>query len=114
MEDPSCRHRLGEEAYQAAWERGSCQHLEATIHSLLSAQDAPLRLTANQALPEPLSARELEVLGLLAMELSNREIARRLVLSVGTVKVHTRTLYGKRNVNSRAQALAQATKLNLL
>jgi DNA-binding CsgD family transcriptional regulator len=65
-------------------------------------------------LPEPLSARALAVLGLLAMELSNREIARRLVLSVSTVKVPTCTLYGKLNVNSRTQALAQATTLNLL
>ena len=46
----------GEEAYHAAWERGSCQHLEATIRSLFGAQDAILRLTANQALLEPLNA----------------------------------------------------------
>lgn len=106
--------QLGEEAYQDAWERGSGQNLEATIRSLLSVQDAPLRFIANRALPEPLSARELDVLSLLAEDLSNREIARRLVLSLSTVKVHTRTIYGKLNVNSRAQAIAQATKLNLL
>lgn len=107
-------HQLSDEVYQAAWESGSRQNLEATIRSLLSTQAAPLRSTANQALPEPLSARELDVLGLLATELSNREIARRLVLSVATVKVHTRNIYGKLNVNSRAQAITQATKLNLI
>jgi ATP/maltotriose-dependent transcriptional regulator MalT len=56
----------------------------------------------------------LEVLGLIAEGLSNREIARRLVLSVGTVKVHTRNIYGKLGVNSRTQALAQAARFNLL
>ncbi|MBC7814630.1 MAG: response regulator transcription factor, partial [Burkholderiales bacterium] len=62
----------------------------------------------------PLSERELEVLSLIADGLSNRDIAERLYLSVGTIKVHTRNIYGKLNVNSRTQALARATEINLL
>ena len=106
--------QLGEETYQAAWERGGCRNLEATIQSLLNESDDAPQLTSNQSLLAPLSERELEVLGLIARGLSNREVARRLVLSIGTVKVHTRNIYGKLSVNSRTQAIAQATKLNLL
>ena len=64
---------------------------------------------------EPLSFREIDLLlRLIAEGLSNAEIAQKLYLSVGTVKVHTRNIYGKLAVNTRVQAVAQAQKLNLL
>ena len=64
-------------------------------------------------LVEPLSARELEVLHLLAKGLSNDEIARKLFLSTGTVKVHLKHIYAKLEVNSRTQAVARLRELNL-
>jgi LuxR family maltose regulon positive regulatory protein len=63
---------------------------------------------------EPLSGRELEVLQLIAQGLTNREIAARLCLSLNTIKVHTRNIYGKLGVHSRTQAVARARALGLL
>jgi LuxR family maltose regulon positive regulatory protein len=65
-------------------------------------------------LVEPLSERELEVLGLIAEGLTNREIASRLFLALNTVKAHTRNIYGKLDVHSRTQAIARAQALGLL
>ncbi len=67
-----------------------------------------------QELVEDLSAREIEVLSLLAHGLSNQEISKKLYLSVGTVKWHTSNIYGKLGVRNRAGAVAMAQKLNLL
>ena len=63
---------------------------------------------------EPLSARELEVLGLIAEGHSNQEIAAKLHLSLNTVKVHSSNIYGKLGVNSRTQAVAKAKTLGIL
>ncbi len=63
---------------------------------------------------ESLSKRELEVLRLIAEGLSNREITQELVLSLNTVKGHTRKIYGKLGVNSRTQAIAKARALGIL
>ncbi|MFC1922701.1 tetratricopeptide repeat protein [Chloroflexota bacterium] len=67
-----------------------------------------------QPLVEPLSERELEVLRLMATGLKYQEIAGKLVISLNTVRHHTRNIYGKLDVNSRAQAIARARDLGLL
>jgi len=63
---------------------------------------------------EELTAKELEVLGLLATRLSRREIGQRLYVSLNTVKTHQRALYRKLGVECRAAAVARARELGLL
>jgi LuxR family maltose regulon positive regulatory protein len=66
-----------------------------------------------QPLPEPLTPRELEVLSLICDGLSNSEIARRLTVTLNTVKKHSSHIYGKLDVSSRTQAIVRARELGL-
>ena len=75
--------------------------------------DVPPTSARLSPLAEALTEREREVLRLLFEGASNREIARRLVVSVNTVKRHVYNLCGKLGVQSRAQAIARAMVLNL-
>ncbi|MFI5959335.1 response regulator [Cryptosporangium sp. NPDC051539] len=61
-----------------------------------------------------LTGRELEVLRLVGMGLSNEEIARRLVLSAETVKTHVKHVMAKLGLNSRAQAVVIAYETGLV
>jgi LuxR family maltose regulon positive regulatory protein len=84
------------------------------VRGLIDAFTLRRKGQAPQPLVEPLTGRELEVLGLLAGGYTNSEIAERLVIAAGTVKRHTLSIYQKLGVNSRTQAIARARDLNLL
>jgi ATP/maltotriose-dependent transcriptional regulator MalT len=124
---------LLEGSYSTNGSSGSAQtfDLESVVAAILAsatalqtseapgAEDAPTRdsrefADANQALTEPLTERELEVLKLIAEGLSNRQIAEQLVITVGTVKTYTNHLYSKLAVTSRTQAIARARELRLM
>lgn len=61
-----------------------------------------------------ISARECEVLGLLAEGCSNKVIARRLAISPNTVKTHVAHLFEKLEASNRTEAIAQARRLDIL
>jgi LuxR family maltose regulon positive regulatory protein len=65
-------------------------------------------------LVDPLSPRELEVLGLITQGLSNQEIGKRLFLALDTVKGHNRRIFEKLQVKRRTEAIARARELGLI
>ena len=67
-----------------------------------------------QALIEPLSQREIEVLQLMAKGLSNQEICARLFITLSTVKGHNQKIFDKLQVQRRTEAVARARELGLL
>jgi LuxR family maltose regulon positive regulatory protein len=84
------------------------------ILTILAAFGGTVKASPSQPMNEPMSERELEILRLLAEGLSNREIAERLVITVGTAKSHVHNILEKLGGNSRAQAVAKARELGLL
>ena len=85
------------------------------IGSLLAAFDTTGdRGQVKPGLIEPLSERELDVLRLLRTDLDGPDIARELVVSLHTVRSHTKNIYAKLGVNNRRAAVRRAQELHLL
>ncbi len=64
--------------------------------------------------PAPLTARETEILQLITMGKTNHEIATRLIVAVGTVKIHVEHILGKLGVTGRTQAAVRGIELGLI
>lgn len=114
---------LPPEVFAAARRRGAERDLKTVIAALvnelaMSGTDTDSTQVPEtghgKTLTESLSAREMEVLQLVADGLSNREIAQRLVVTVGTVKKHLNNIFSKLQVRSRTEAAARARELGLL
>jgi LuxR family maltose regulon positive regulatory protein len=71
-------------------------------------------LAPQEAVLDPLSERELQVLHLVADGMTNAEIAAELVIAHSTVKTHINRIYSKLGVNARTQAVARARQLQIL
>ena len=74
----------------------------------------PSAFERSNALMEPLSEREREVLRLLRSDLSGPDIARELIMSLNTLRTHTKNIYDKLGANSRRAAVRRAEELGLL
>jgi len=84
------------------------------IEELLAGGERPsLRLAKTQGLVDPLSERELDVLRLLGSDLNGPDIARELMVSLNTLRTHTKNIYMKLGVNDRRSALRRAQELGL-
>jgi ATP/maltotriose-dependent transcriptional regulator MalT len=103
------RAQFGAAAFTQAWAAGQAMSREQAIAYALEDHAAS---TAVQA--DPLNARELEVLALVADGLSNREIAGQLFVSVNTVKWYLKGIFSKLEVSSRTEAVTRAQVQGLL
>jgi LuxR family maltose regulon positive regulatory protein len=81
---------------------------------LIATDDSRAPRASSQGLIDPLSDRELDVLRLLGSDLGGPEIARELVISLNTLRTHTKNVYAKLGVTSRREAVRRAVELGLL
>ncbi len=116
--------RLLNKATQGARPRYTAQLLDALqAQSVALAPAAPMPAIAAtaalpshlpSAMPDPLSARELQILMLICKGLSNQEIGQQIFVSLSTVKWHNQNIFDKLAVQRRTEAVARARELNLL
>jgi predicted ATPase/DNA-binding CsgD family transcriptional regulator len=109
----AARSQVDEAAWTAAWTEGRAMSLEQAVSYALEQEPA-----SDPAAPEPhlagLSAREVDVLRLVATGLTNAEVADRLFLSSRTVDWHMGSIYRKLEIHSRAEATRFAAEHGFL
>ena len=109
----AARARLGEEAFEAAWAEGRSLSIEQAIAWALDRATTP-ETDSPKTYPAGLSAREIEILRLVAGGLTNIEVAERLFLSSRTVDWHLSSVYRKLGLHSRTEAARFASDHGLL
>jgi ATP/maltotriose-dependent transcriptional regulator MalT len=111
------RAQLSEQAFAAAWVKGRAMTPEQASmvpYQTSSSEPVPEVLhPPSSTAPNDLTAREMEVLRLLARGLTNAQIAEALVVSLLTVKAHLRSIYSKLDVTSRSAATRYALEHHL-
>ena len=99
---------------EAAAQRGIAPDYVRRLLAAARRHRATATSTVGSGLVEPLSGRELDVLRLLATDLGGPDIARELVVSLNTVRTHTKNIYAKLGVNNRRAAVRRAQELDIL
>ncbi len=105
------RSQLGEKTFAALWSEGRNMTPEQALAARGPATtSSPLAPSGKSPItyPDRLTAREVEVLRLVAQGLSDTQIAGKLVISSGTVNAHLKSIYGKIQVSSRSAATRYA------
>jgi ATP/maltotriose-dependent transcriptional regulator MalT len=111
----AARTQLGEQAFAAVWAEGRTMNLEQAL-----AAQGPATLPSSPPTkpsptsPDGLTAREVEVLRLVAQGLTAAHIAKHLVISPRTVNTHLTSIYSKLQVSSRAAATRYAMEHHLV
>ena len=95
-------------------EAGSPSYLAYLLRETAVRPETASVKSAAADLAEPLTAREIEILRLIAAGMRNQEIADHLFISLSTVKRHIANAYGKLDVSHRTEAVARANELDLL
>jgi predicted ATPase/DNA-binding CsgD family transcriptional regulator/predicted Ser/Thr protein kinase len=110
------RTALGEEVFTAVWAEGRALTLEQTIALAMSVPvvATPGPTTPTETPPFGLTARELEVLRLVAAGLTDAQVAEKLIISPRTVSKHLQAIYGKLHLSSRSAATRFAIEHNLV
>jgi predicted ATPase/DNA-binding CsgD family transcriptional regulator len=109
----TARTRLGEKRFAAAWAEGRTMSPERAVEYALEQEPTP-EPPASRTYPAGLSAREAEVLGLVAQGMTNAEVAEKLFLSSRTVNWHLTSIYRKLGSHSRTEAARFAVEYGLL
>jgi len=120
----AARIHLGMKAFPIAWAQGRAMTLNQVLSGLIKVSmltpNPVIHASAHPAAkstisyPDGLTKREIEVLRLVAMGLTDAQIAERLVLSLHTVHAHLRTIYSKLGVTSRSAATGYAYEHKLV
>jgi len=116
----AARTQLGEKAFAAAWTEGRLMTPEQALAAQARAPTPmPSGSTATPPMKSPpypagLSAREVEVLRLVAQGMTNEQVAEQLVISPRTVNTHLTSIYGKIQVSSRSAATRYAIEHHLV
>ncbi len=108
----AARLKLGEKVFAAAWAEGRNMSPEQALSAQRPSPDLPS--TSPATYPGGLTAREVEVLRLLARGLSDKQIAQQLVISRRTVNAHLTSIYGKLQLSSRSAATRYAFEHHLM
>jgi DNA-binding CsgD family transcriptional regulator len=116
--------RLGEKAFASAWAEGRAmtseqvfamlERISMPVEAIDAQSPALMKPPLSPTYPSDLTAREVEVLQLLATGLTSAQIAEKLVISLLTVNTHVRSIYSKLGVTSRSAATRHAIEHKLV